>query len=65
MKAKDILLSYDGRPVKTIADLEPLYEAALKGLPDKSKAALEVMRQGRRMQFVLNYLEDTEKEVLE
>ena len=65
LKRKDIILSVDGTPVKTIADLDPIYERALKGLPERHKMNLTVSRKGREMQFVLNYLEDTEKEDVE
>jgi serine protease Do len=65
LKEKDVLLSWNGKPVKTLADLSRLYDAALKALPNKSRANIEVMRRGRKTQIVLNYLEDTEKEVLE
>ena len=65
LKQKDVILSIDGKSVKTIADLDPIYEAALKGLPGKYKMRVEVSRKGRPMQFILNYLEDTEKEDVE
>ncbi|MBO7721949.1 MAG: trypsin-like peptidase domain-containing protein [Kiritimatiellae bacterium] len=65
LKRKDVLLSVDGKPVKSLADLDPIYEAALKDLPERYKMRLEISRKGRRMQFVLNYLEDTEKEDVE
>ena len=65
LKRKDVIVSIDGKSVKTIADLDPLYDAALKALPDKCKMRVVVSRKGREMQFVLNYLEDTEKEDVE
>ena len=65
LKEDDVLLSWNGEPVKTLRGLEATYDAALKALPDKYRANVEVLRGGRRMQIVLNYLEDTEKEVLE
>ena len=65
LKKNDVLLSWNGKPVKSLLGLEATYAAALKELPDKCRANLEVLRGGRRMQIVLNYLEDTEKEVLE
>ncbi|MBR1588553.1 MAG: trypsin-like peptidase domain-containing protein [Kiritimatiellae bacterium] len=65
LKEKDVLLSWDGKPVKTLDGLSRTYEAALKDLPNRYRANIEVMRRGRRAQVVLNYLEDTEKEVLE
>lgn len=65
LKEKDILLAWNGKPVKTVAELSALYEVALKELPAQSRANLEVLRSGRKTQILLNYLEDTEKEVLE
>ena len=46
-------------------DAQAIYDAAMKDLPDRSRANIEVLRRGRKAQVVLNYLEDTEKEVLE
>ena len=65
LKRRDVIESIDGKPVKSLADLDPIYEAALKGLPAKYKMRVVVSRKGREMQFVLNYLEDTEKEDVE
>ena len=65
LQRRDVIVALDGRRVKTIADLDPIYEAALKGLPDKYKMRVEITRKGRKAQFVLNYLEDTEKEDVE
>jgi len=65
LRRKDVILALDGKPVKTLADLDPIYDAALKDLPGKYKMRVTVSRKGREMQFVLNYLEDTEKEDVE
>jgi len=65
LRRKDVIVSIDGKPVKTLADLDPIYDAALKALPEKHKMRVVVSRKGREMQFVLNYLEDTEKEDVE
>ena len=65
LKEQDILLTWNGKPVKSVADLETIYAQAMKDLPGTSRANLEVLRRGRKTQIVLNYLEDTEKEVLE
>ena len=51
--------------MKTLDALSAIYDEALKALPDRSRANIEVLRRGRKVQVVLNYLEDTEKEVLE
>ena len=65
LKEKDVLLTWDGEPVKTLDGLSRTYDAALKALPGRYRANIEVLRGGRKTQIVLNYLEDTEKEVLE
>ena len=65
LKEKDVLVSWNGKPVKTLYALSAIYDEALKALPDRSRANIEVLRRGRKVQVVLNYLEDTEKEVLE
>ena len=65
LKEKDVLLSWDGKPVKTLDGLGQVYDAALKDLPGRYRANIEVMRRGRKIRIVLNYLEDTEKEVLQ
>ncbi len=64
LKERDIIVSIDGKGVKTISELDAVYEAALKGLPSKTQMSLGVMRGGRRIEIVLNYMEDTEKESL-
>ena len=65
LKEKDVIVSWNGKPVKTLDTLSAIYDEALKALPDRSRANIEVLRRGRKVQVVLNYLEDTEKEVLE
>ena len=65
LKEKDVIVSWNGKPVKTLDALSAIYDEALKALPDRSRANIEVLRRGRKVQIVLNYLEDTEKEVLE
>ena len=52
----DILKTMDGRPVKTMDDLEALYKKALDGLPARFKMDVTVDRRGRELHFVLNYL---------
>ena len=65
LKRKDVIVSIDGKPVKTLADLDAIYAAALRDLPGRHKMRVVIARKGREMQFVLNYLEDTEKEDVE
>lgn len=64
LKERDIILSMDGKDVKTLGDMDEVYDAAMKELPAKSRMRLSVMRGGRRTEIILNYIEDTEKESL-
>ena len=59
----DIIQSIDGRAVKTVDELTPMYDEALKNIESKSKMTVDILRRGRKTQLVLNYLEDTEKEL--
>ena len=59
----DILQSIDGRPVMTVDELSAMYDEALKNIASKSKMTVDLLRRGRKTQLVLNYLEDTEKEL--
>ncbi len=65
LKRQDVIVSIDGLAIKTLSNLDQIYEQALKDLPERCKMRVEVSRKGRKMQFVLNYLEDTEKEDVE
>ena len=65
LRRRDILKTMDGRPVKTMDDLEALYKKALDGLPARFKMDVTVDRRGRELHFVLNYLTDTEKDDLQ
>ena len=60
---RDIIQSIDGREVKTVEELSALYDEALKNIETKSKMTVDILRRGRKTQLVLNYLEDTEKEL--
>ena len=62
-RRNDIIQAIDGVPVKTVEELSAIYDAALKDIESKSKMTVDVIRRGRRAQLVLNYLEDTEKEL--
>lgn len=61
-RRKDVITAIDGESVKTVADVEAVYARALKALPGKYKLSFSLMRKGRPVQLVLNYLTDTEKE---
>ena len=62
-RRRDIIQSIDGREVKTVEELSAMYDEALKNIETKSKMTVDILRRGRKTQLVLNYLEDTEKEL--
>ncbi|MBP5226223.1 MAG: trypsin-like peptidase domain-containing protein [Kiritimatiellae bacterium] len=65
LNERDIILTVDGKPMKTIEELEAVYDACMQKLPEKSQISMTVLRKGRKVQLVLNYREDTEKEIVE
>ncbi len=62
---RDVIKKMDGRPVKTMDDLDALYRMAMEGLPARFKMDVTVERRGRELHFVLNYRVDTEKDDLQ
>lgn len=60
---RDIVTEVDGIKVRTVKEMSELYGKALSGLPSKSKMSFSLLRKGRPVQLVLNYLTDTEKEM--
>ena len=62
-RRNDIITSIDGEPVKTVEELSARYDDALGRIDEKSKMTVGLIRRGRRIQLVLNYIEDTEKEL--
>ncbi len=62
-RRNDIIQSIDGKPVKTVEQLSAMYDEAMKNIETKSKMTVDILRRGRKTQLVLNYLEDTEKEL--
>ena len=60
---RDIVTEVDGVKVRTVKEMSELYGKALSGLPSKSKMSFSLLRKGRPVQLVLNYLTDTEKEM--
>ena len=60
---EDIVQKVDGRPIKSVAELSALYDKALKDLPGRSKMSFSLLRKGRPVQLILNYITDTEKEM--
>ena len=61
-KERDIIRSWNGRPVKSVDELQKLYDEALARLPAVTQAGVDVLRKGRPLHFVLNYRTDPDKE---
>lgn len=61
-KTRDIIKSIAGKEVRSIGELEKMYEDALKNIESRFQVSVEVMRKSRKVQLVLNYRTDPEKE---
>ena len=62
LRPNDILVSIDGEPVNTPAELETLYRKAMERLDTNPKATFAVLRNGRMIQRVMDFSNDYEKE---
>lgn len=62
LRSNDILVSIDGEPVNTPAELETLYRKAMERLDTNPKATFVVLRNGRMIQRVMDFSNDYEKE---
>ncbi len=59
-RINDIIVSINGRETKTLDELKTVYREAMDKLSETTKAVFVVMRNGRMMQFVLDYYNDYE-----
>ncbi len=62
LRFNDIILKVNGRPVKTLEELEAAYEEAIAQLPRKTSAVLTVMRGGSQRQLVLDFSDDVKND---
>jgi S1-C subfamily serine protease len=51
----DIILSIDGKEIKTLKDMNRIYQGIVSDEKRERKIRLEVFRSGLRYQFILDY----------
>ena len=62
LRTRDIIRRWDGREVRSVADLQKLYAAAMENLDKVTQVGVDVLRKGRRAHYVINYRTDPDKE---
>lgn len=62
IQVNDVIKKIGTHEIKTIADVKEVYQETLAGLPETSKITFSVIRDGRPVELVLDFTEDTEKE---
>lgn len=62
LQAQDIILKVDGKSITTLAELQAAHKATLDNLKDKPRILLTVLRNGQKIQIVLNISRDYAKE---
>ncbi len=60
----DIIQSIDGVPIKSLDELQRIYEEALRKLDTQTRVTISILRNGAPRQLVLDYLTDYHKEQL-
>ena len=61
-RERDIIKKWNGRDVKSVAELSALYDKAMSALDKTTQVGVDVMRKGRMVHLVLNYRTDPDKE---
>ena len=62
LESQDIILEIDGQEIKTLEDVEMIYEAAVANIETNHRVLLVVMRSGLMRHFVLDFSRDYERE---
>lgn len=62
MKRYDIVRKWDGREVKSVAELQGVYDEAMKRLEERSQVGVELLRKGMPQRVIINYRHDPDKE---
>ena len=62
MKRNDIVRKWDGREVKSVAELQGVYDEAMKRLEERSQVGVELLRKGMTQRVIINYRHDPDKE---
>ncbi|MHC4387171.1 MAG: trypsin-like peptidase domain-containing protein [Planctomycetota bacterium] len=60
--SRDIIVKLDNKPVKTIEDVQRIYEKVIGDEKREKKVMVEIMRSGLRKWIVLDYRKDYEEE---
>ncbi len=61
-KERDIVKMWNGKEVKTVAEMQKLYDEAMADIDNTTQVGVDVMRKGRSLHLILNYRNDPEKE---
>lgn len=61
-RVRDIVKKWNGKDVASVAELQKLHDEAMANLPSVTQVGVDVLRNGRKMHFVLNYRTDPDKE---
>jgi C-terminal processing protease CtpA/Prc len=61
-KERDIIKRIGGKEVKDAGELKKIYDDAVANVEKTFQLSVEVVRKGRKMQLVLNFRLDPEKE---
>ncbi|MGN0854202.1 MAG: trypsin-like peptidase domain-containing protein [Kiritimatiellia bacterium] len=61
-KVRDIIRRWDGKDVKSVADLMQYYDEAMKNLGEVTQVGVDLLRKGRPIRYVINYRTDPDKE---
>jgi S1-C subfamily serine protease len=62
LRDNDIILSINGREIGTPGELNAAYRDAIANLETSSKATFAILRNGRKMQLVLDFYNDYDKD---
>jgi len=63
LQVRDIIRKWNGRDVRSVAELQTIYDEAMKELDRVTQVGVDVLRKGRPAHLVLNYRNDPDKEL--
>jgi len=62
LRARDILLQIDGKPVASLAEVKALHAEAMSAVAEKTRVLVNVIRGGQTRQLVLEYSRDYKRQ---
>jgi serine protease Do len=62
IQRNDIILKIDGKPVKTLEEVEAIYNETVEKVDERHRIVVVVLRNGLMRQLVLDFLRDYERE---